>query len=68
MIFSEVNVNMAVKRLLIPLVYIRPFTIHFSRDNTLCFQNAIGVRNVYYNKKTIEIYEVVLILKCKTTA
>lgn len=34
MIFLEVNVNMAVKKFLILLVYINPFTTNFFRDDT----------------------------------
>lgn len=51
MIFSEVNVNMAVKKLLIPLVYIRPFTNHFFGDDTFNFEKCCSCKKCILWKK-----------------
>lgn len=40
MIFSDLNVNMAVKKLLVMLVYIRPFTTNFFGDDKFNFKKC----------------------------
>lgn len=40
--------NMAVKKLLIPFVYICPFTTHFFKDDTFVSKIVIAVRNANY--------------------
>lgn len=50
MIFSVIYVNLAVKNLLIPLVYMRHFTTNFFRDDTFIIsEKSIGVRNANFN-------------------
>lgn len=55
MAFSKANVAMAVKRLIIPLVYIRPFTTYFFGDDTFNFGKYHSCKKckLYINEKEI---------------